>query len=149
MNPATDTPGSPALTTEQFIFLREEIRHEDNLINQRLSWLVSSQSFLLTGFAIALNGPVQSKFPDYEKLTIALVDLLPAAGILTCILSFITIWAALIRMKTIRQLAGHTRPPHMPPVHGTDLTRKMGLSGPVLTPLIFLAVRLVLLLKRF
>jgi hypothetical protein len=36
-------------TTSDFVFLREEIRHEDNLINQRLSWLVSSQAFLLTG----------------------------------------------------------------------------------------------------
>ena len=30
---------------EKHAFLREEMRHEDNLINARLSWLVNSQSF--------------------------------------------------------------------------------------------------------
>ena len=32
--------------------IRRRIEHEDNLLNQRVSWIVSSQPFLLTGYAI-------------------------------------------------------------------------------------------------
>jgi hypothetical protein len=56
------------LSIEEYVFLREEIRHQDNLINARLSWLVSSQSFLLSGFAVTLNGSAQSLLPIYAKL---------------------------------------------------------------------------------
>src|SRR5215475_5395996 len=97
---------TPPLSGNEFSFLREEIRHEDGLVNQRLSWLVSSQSFLITGFAIALNGPAQSRFPNYTRLNAALVFLLPIAGMLVCMVSYLTIFAALLHMKNIRLLAG-------------------------------------------
>ena len=35
--------------------IRRRIEHEDNLLNQRVSWIVSSQPFLLTGYASLLN----------------------------------------------------------------------------------------------
>jgi hypothetical protein len=31
--------------------IRDQIQHEDNLIVQRLSWLMAAQSFLFTGYA--------------------------------------------------------------------------------------------------
>jgi hypothetical protein len=148
MSDSSACPDDSHLSSEDYVFLREEIRHEDNLVNQRLSWLVSSQSFLLTGFAIAINSPFQSKFPDYERLTVVLVTLLPFAGVLTCGLSSLTIWAAVLHMKEIRRLAGNAHPVHLPPVHGTIWTRTLGLSGPLLTPFVFLTVWLILLAKR-
>ena len=138
----------PSITATEYSFLREEIRHEDNLINQRLSWLVSSQSFLLTGFAISLNGPIQTKLPAYDRLNTALVAWLPVAGVLTDVVSCVTIMAALLHMRDIRRLAGESHPQHFPSVQGTALTRAMGLSGPVATPFIFLVVWLALLLHR-
>jgi hypothetical protein len=41
--------------------IRRRIEHEDNLLNQRVSWIVSSQAFLLTGYAILLNAPIESR----------------------------------------------------------------------------------------
>ena len=35
--------------------IRSQIEHEDNSQQQRLSWLVASQSFLFTAFAIVLS----------------------------------------------------------------------------------------------
>jgi len=35
--------------------IRDQIQHEDNLIVQRLSWLMAAQSFLFTGYAIIAN----------------------------------------------------------------------------------------------
>jgi uncharacterized membrane protein YidH (DUF202 family) len=140
-------PERPGLSTQEYIFLREEIRHEDNLINQRLSWLVSSQAFLLTGFAITLNGPVHFRSDTYERLSHTLVQWLPIAGVLICLINYLTIWAAILHMNKVRQLARDAHPKHFPQVQGSSLTRKLGLSGPKLIPLVFLLVWFVLLLQ--
>ena len=53
---------------ERLEALRRRIEHEDNLINQRLSWLVASQAFLLTALAISLNAtPNQSRPPMWRR----------------------------------------------------------------------------------
>ena len=36
--------------------IRDQIQHEDNLIVQRLAWLMAAQSFFFTGYAIIANG---------------------------------------------------------------------------------------------
>ena len=90
MNPSRASPDK-CLTLREYVFLREEIRHEDNLVNARLSWLVSSQAFLLSGFAIPLNGTAQSLFPTYAKLNVILVTFLPVAGVVTVVASYLTI----------------------------------------------------------
>lgn len=138
---------SPSI--EEYVFLREEIRHQDNLINARLSWLVSSQSFLLSGFAVTLNGSAQSLLPIYAKLNVILVNSLPVAGLVTDVASYLTIWAAISRMKNIRHIAGSSHPPHLPPVQADVLTRRLGLSGPVLIPLVFLAVWMATIVERW
>jgi hypothetical protein len=40
--------------------IRDQIQHEDNLIVQRLSWLMAAQSFFFTGYAIIANASPQS-----------------------------------------------------------------------------------------
>src|SRR5579883_2954936 len=99
MSASTGGEGGSELSREQFLLLREEIQHEDDQINQRSSWLVSAQSFLLTGFAITLNRPMLSRFPDFDRLSDALANVLPVAGALSCLLNCVTVWAALIHMR--------------------------------------------------
>ena len=127
------------------MFLPEETRHEDNLINQRLSWLVRSQSFLLTAFAISQNSPPQAKSAQYERLNISLVSMIPISGVVMCLVSYLTIFAGVLHMRQIRRLAGSFHARHPPGVQGTDVTRQLGLSGPVLAPLILLGMWVVLL----
>jgi len=143
-----ETPPTPAPDSKNYFFLREEIRHEDNMINQRLSWLASSQSFLLTGFAIAVGGPAQAKSEMYERLNLALVTWLPIAGVLTGLVSYVAIWAALLHSRDIRRLAGTHHPSHLPPVQGTALTRRLGSAGAVLVPAVFLAVWFGIISRR-
>lgn len=138
-----------SLSLKEYSFLREEIRHQDNLINARLSWLVSSQSFLLSGFAVTLNGSAQSLLPIYAKLNVILVNSLPVAGLVTDLASYLTIWAAISRMKNIRHIAGNWHPPRLPLVQADRLTRRLGLSGPILIPLVFLTVWLAILVERW
>src|SRR6185295_15038133 len=77
------------VSLKEYVLLREEIRHQDNLVNARLSWLVSSQSFLLSGFAVTLNGSARSLLPIYAKLNVILVASLPVAGLVTDLASYL------------------------------------------------------------
>ena len=38
---------------EYYQIIRSQIEHEDNLINQRLSWFVAAQAFLFSAYAIS------------------------------------------------------------------------------------------------
>jgi hypothetical protein len=145
-NPPSAADG---LTKDEYLFLREEMRHEDNLINARLSWLVNSQSFLFGAFAITLNGSAQSKFPMYARLNVILVTWLPVAGILGAAVSYLTIWAAILHIRRVRRLAQGKYPRHLLPLNGEISTGRMGLSGAVFIPIIFLAVWIAVIVKIF
>src|SRR6185369_7981311 len=149
MPPRVNSPTTDQLTKDEYIFLREEMRHEDNLINARLSWLVNSQSFLFGAFAITLNGSTQSKFPMFARLNVILVTWLPVAGILAVTASYLTIWAAILHIRRVRRLARGKYPPHLLPLHGEVSIGRMGLSGAVFIPMIFLAVWLAVILKIY
>jgi hypothetical protein len=82
------------------VFGREEIRHEDDLINAKLSWLINSRSFLFEAFAITLNSTPSSKLTMYAKLNVVLVNWRPVAGILSVAVNYLTILAAILHIST-------------------------------------------------
>ena len=52
----SSTYGSDKLSAlDSYQLFRSRIEHEDNLIIQRLSWLLASQAFLFTAYAITTN----------------------------------------------------------------------------------------------
>ena len=56
MTLGTDSPRAVGPTIDpEFSLIQARLSHEDDLVNQRVSWLVNSQSFLLTAYAITLN----------------------------------------------------------------------------------------------
>src|SRR3954470_6456178 len=61
--------------------IRRRIEHEDNLLNQRVSWVVSSQAFLLTGYAILLNGPQVLRSEQFNQTHALLMKLIPLTSI--------------------------------------------------------------------
>jgi hypothetical protein len=132
----------------EYVFFREELRHEDNLINQRVSWLISSQAFLLGGFATLINS---SGFGDLSKLSSlksAMVTGLPVAGILAVFAGYSTILAAVLHVGGVRRLVAKRPIKRMPNLHNWHpLERRMGLFGPLVTPLIFVAFWIIILAK--
>jgi len=134
---------------DDYMFLREEMRHEDNLVNARLSWLINSQSFLFGAFAITLNGSPSTKFPMYAKLNVVLVNWLPVAGILSVAVSYLTILAAVLHIRRVRRVARGKYPPNLLPLQGEIFVGRMGLSGAVVIPLIFLTVWLAIILEAW
>jgi hypothetical protein len=86
------------LTPEQ---ARKRIEQEDNLINHRVSWLVGSQSFLLTGFVVLRCSPEYYKpvpnapyFIHYQHETYLLGYLICLAGFVIALCSSIGVCAA-------------------------------------------------------
>ena len=66
-------------TTQEISYgdaVRRQIEHEDVLIVNRLSWLIASQSFLFTAYAIMLNGPVLTRnehFAAHGELLVKII----------------------------------------------------------------------------
>jgi len=143
----------PLSPLEYYNLIRERIEHEDNLIVQRLSWLVASQSFLFTAYAIVTNGlatqpqSIRSHFMDQLQL---LFQLIPTVGTLTCVLIYVSVLAAVATMRRLRNLY-HSRfgaeDPNLPAVQTHAPLRLFGYSAPVLLPLVFIVVWLVIWMR--
>jgi hypothetical protein len=130
---------------EKLHFLRQRIEHEDNLINQRLSALVGSQSFLLTAFAISLNAPKEFYSPRYEPVHRVLTHMLPVAGIASVVVLLLTMLGAAVALHGLRKLADRLATSEDPPIHSGTFVRWLGQAAVIGVPLIFLALWIALL----
>src|SRR5262245_15331174 len=114
--------------------IRKQIEHEDNLVVNRLSWLMASQAFLFTAYAIVVNGPT-ARTAAYGDNQEQLIRLLPVLGISCCVLIYLGVIGAAVVMARLRtDLARRiaTSPVNRPPIQGTALTRSMGMAAPLL-----------------
>ncbi len=132
--------------------VRKQIEHEDVLIVNRLSWLIASQSFLFTGFAIVLNGPTQTRVEGFARQQDFLAHLLPIVGLSVCILIYLGVLAGLRVMSSLRRdLTEHHAKAldYRPPIQGSRLTLLLGTAAPLLLPLIFAGAWLTLLVLPY
>jgi len=142
-----DKPLSPL---EYYNVVRARIEHEDSLIVQRLSWLVASQSFFFTAYAIVTNGlasqPQSIRTHFMEQLEL-LFRLIPVVAALTCILIYVSILAAVASMRRLRK-AYRSRfasdEEGVPPIMTQPPIRLFGHSAAVLLPFVFITIWLVL-----
>jgi hypothetical protein len=150
MNSTSFTPETIS-PVEVYRLFRSRIEHEDNLILQRLSWLVASQSFLFTAYAITTNGltGIEAKVAGgFLEQSALLFRLIPTVAICVALLIYISILAALRAIRQIRRLyQARSLSPDLPPIQTAATTRLLGLSAPLLLPLLFVSVWLVLLLN--
>jgi hypothetical protein len=143
--------GQTAGHDEMYRLCRGRIEHEDNLIVQRLAWLVAAQSFLFTAYAITTNAlttvdpKAAGKFLDHAVLVFRLI---PTVAICNAVLIYISILAALRAIREIRRLyLSKPVPADLPPIQTSATTRLLGLSAPLLLPVLFISVWLVLLIN--
>lgn len=134
---------------EKLQFLRQRIEHEDNLINQRLSALVGSQSFLLTAFAISLNAPEKFFSPHYEPVHRLLTHMLPVAGIASVSVLFISMIGAVLALHGLREMSDKLSTAADVPIHSSAFVRWIGQSAVIGVPVIFLALWGALLLTLY
>ena len=139
---------SEEMEWQEYTFFRDELRHEDNLINQRVSWLIGSQAFLLGGFATLINSGASTTTSSLSRLAGAMLTGLPIAGILAVFAGYVTILAAVMHVHGIRRLLATRRYKTMPSLHNWHAVQlRMGLFGPLVTPLIFVAFWIIILTK--
>jgi hypothetical protein len=85
---------------------RKRIEQEDNLINHRVSWLIGSQSFLLTAFVLLRNNPSYydgNLQPAYIERTSLLVYVIAGAGLLIAFCSSMGVCAAFMAVHSWRK----------------------------------------------
>jgi len=144
-------PSDSLSPLETYQVFRNRIEHEDSLITQRLSWLMASQSFLFTAYAIVTNGlanPAPNASNMFVNHLLTLAQIIPIVALLNSLLISISITAAIIAINQLRH--GYQQQPatlQLIPLQTARETRALGLSAPVLLPLLFLAVWLYLLIK--
>ncbi len=128
--------------------LRARIEHEDGLIVSRTTWLMASESFLYTAYAIALNGITASGLTNMEHQA-RLLKLIPLIGIACSLMILIGILAAIRAMVWLRNLyrsrvADESRL-GLAPIQTPTPNVVAGLAAPVLLPVAFILVWLYLL----
>src|SRR5262245_55792974 len=128
---------------ERLTLLREEIHFEHQLISNRMNWYLTSQSFLMTAFAIA-----GGRDHPYGWLT----ALLPSIGIAISFLIFIGVLAAAVVVQILRarerELIAASREVQDAPYQKLPMwTHVFGMAGPLLLPIIFVLAWYVCLTK--
>ena len=126
--------------------LSAEIKHEDNLIGQRMTWLVISQSFLFGTF-VTLLGQMNQRS---DRLAFTLVTLVGLAMPLLVLIGVGTaislIWRWRLQQERLYELPGAKELdwPRLKPWRRTIL---LGHLVPVLVPIGFLIVWTVILVR--
>jgi hypothetical protein len=125
--------------------IRDQIQHEDNLIVQRLSWLMAAQSFFFTGYAIIANASPQARNPLLAKQQDLLFNIIPGVACISDILIYCSVIAGVLALYRLRRAyATHVSSVGgFPEIQGSPLTRCLGIASPILLPLVFLIAWLI------
>ena len=127
--------------------IRSEIKHEDDLIGQRLSWFTASQAFLLTALAIAHQGKSALPTPANNHL-FPLVPIVALCSSVLIVFGVIAGIAALSQWRArLRVLV--SRHPDIPRLANDGWIVTMGWSAPLVLPLVFIVAWTYLLIRGF
>lgn len=142
-----DTDFEPSSSSLVAAILRK-LEHEDTLMVNRLSWMVASQSFLFTAYAIVSNGASAAQNTALAASHNPLQGLLPALGLATCGLIYVGVLTG-VRVswglrRRLWQLWGGTDG-GWELIVGTDAAHVLGAVAPMCLPPVFLGAWALLL----
>jgi hypothetical protein len=134
-------------TAQIFDIIRSEIKHEDDLIGQRVSWFTASQAFLLTALAIAHQGQTTLPTPANN----ALFPLIPIVALCSSILIFCGVVGGIAALSQWRARfrALVSRHPETPRVVNDGWIVALGWSAPLALPLVFIVAWAYLLVHGY
>ncbi len=148
---------------KRYEVIRDYIKHEDTLINNRLTWLLVSQGFIFSAFsglfkpmadiAFKMGDPSFEKnkvaliFDDLEKLQYVLIGL----GLLICIISYLAIEGAIQSIDKVKDDHNHLSQDICLPEltgGGNPIAKRFGIVSSRGIPIIlFLAWIIVILIR--
>src|ERR1700744_384563 len=114
-----------------FTLIQARLSHEDDLVNQRVSWLVNSQSFLLTAYAITLNGLAADASKPLAIVQRKLLTMLPVVGI-----ACVALVGGLCALGELRRFAATKYPKDRLFLISKPTSQFLGVSAPVLIPIV-------------
>ncbi len=128
---------------DYYKLFRDQIVHEDNLINNRTNWLLAAQGLLFAALGVLireLEGGVTVSFK--VKL---LMNVIPAVGISVTIFTFLSVLGAMMAMCDIKEKWEEQRiDAKLPPLQCKDAPRRLGFAAPILIPVTFVVAWLVI-----
>jgi hypothetical protein len=121
--------------TDSYEYWRERWVHEDELINQRLSWLLASQTLLFAAYGLALQvGANPSNTSEVSKKTTEVLSLIPYIGFYSSVSIMVSVLAAVIALYFLWKRSGNFKR-YLPVTVPTTI---MGVAAGVSLPLIFI-----------
>ena len=141
------------IRADYYKLVRGQIEHVQNMVNQRVIWLVISQSFFYGGYAGVVNAPKEAKNAIFGGQQDVLLWLLPVAAIAACISVYVGLVATLSYLPSLRKK--FERFEHdddtdndFPPIDATKFVRIMEQISSILLPLVFIAAWVFILVKQ-
>ena len=130
-------------SVKYYKLFREQIVHEDNLINNRTNWLLAAQGLLFAAFGVLVNTS-EGCSPVPFKLKL-LMNVIPAVGIFVTIFTLLSVLGAVIAMDDIKKdwkKLGIDA--NLPLLQCEDTPRLLGFAAPFFIPGIFIVAWLVI-----
>ncbi|MBM3218976.1 MAG: hypothetical protein FJZ38_09895 [Candidatus Rokubacteria bacterium] len=133
----------PLPVDQLYQFYRYEVKHEDDLIGQRINWFMAGQAFLLVALAIvhkgdaAMPSPINNPFFPMVPIVALIASVFIFAGVIAGTVA-LGHWRTAVR-KLVREY------PDLPYVQNEAWIVPAAWSGPLVTPLAFIAAWLYLL----
>jgi hypothetical protein len=120
------------------LLCRDRLDHEHVLLSERMTWIVMSNAWLFTAFAVSL-GSAATPGP-YGPALRTLVRLLPWVAIASLVTYYISVTAALFAMSRLHRFIDvHDDQLLRSAIVGGPTQRVSGLAAQLLLPVIFLA----------
>ena len=135
---------------DYYKLFRDQIVHEDNLINNRTNWLLAAQGLLFAAFGVLVNTSKGfSHVPSKVKL---LMNVIPAVGIFVTIFTFLSVLGAALAMRDIKKdwkkISKKWEEQKidivLPPLQCKGASKWLGFVAPFFIPGIFIAAWLVI-----
>lgn len=130
---------------------RGQIEHIDNTLSQRTIWLIISQSFFVSGYAVLITGnPNDAGMLAKQHF---LIMLFPIASIILILVSLFDIIAGILYLRSLRisyhEASDKNIPePGYPPLEGFKMLNALKNLSPLIVPFVFVAVWLIILFKH-
>ncbi len=108
---------------------RGQIQHEDSLFNQRITWILAMQAFLLFPY-ISISLSLAANAAAYDFLRLAI----PAIGMFSTIFAVCGCFAAHLRIKVLaaeyKKQVGNQHPPYLPAIRSPRNIHWFGAVAP-------------------
>jgi hypothetical protein len=144
---------NPGPVSEVYKVIRGQVEHVDNNLGQRVIWLVIAQSFFFGAYASLLNGKPAK--PELDLIHGAMIKILPIAALLTVIFTFVDLVTSVLYMRGLRKKyeaslnADIDIDSSYPSITGSRSQRIFMHSSPILIPMLFIIVWVILLYIQY